>query len=90
MIQLDDKFHIEEDAYSWNLVEKVSEAKDREGNPKFDTEGKRVWNTEVTYHMNLRQALCFYLSCSQKGSKTVLDAVDRMLEAEERIEKAYR
>lgn len=85
-MKLDEKFSIEQDTHSWNLVEKVSEAKDKGGNPKFNDDGSQMWNVDTSYHANLKQALVWYLHKAPNGSTDITDAISAISEAEKRIE----
>ena len=90
MLVLDDDFYIEEDVCSWNLVQKLSPAKDKEGNEKLDENGKPVWNTDKSYHPTLGTALSWYLNQCLRGSESLLHVLTRINEAEARIEKITR
>jgi hypothetical protein len=50
-------------------------------------DGAEIWNEDKTYHSNLKQACLWYLQKSTKGSTGIQDAVNRMSEAEQRIEQ---
>lgn len=87
MIVLDDDFYIEEDICSWNLVQKTSPAKDKDGVEKFDENGEVIWNTDKSYHPTFGTALSWYLNQCLRGSKSLQDVLTRLSEAEARVEK---
>ena len=83
MIQLDEYYRIEEDAASWNLIyEKEGEINAKTGKPSI--------SRDASYHANLKQALVMYLDKSLKGSTDVQDVIQRISEAEARIEAMGR
>lgn len=85
-MNLDEHFYIEQDTHSWNLVEKVSEAKDKDGKLKLNDDGSQKWNLDTSYHANLKQALLWYLHKAPNGSTDITDAISAISEAEKRIE----
>ena len=87
MIQLDNDFYIEEDVCSWVLIQKISPAKDKDGNKKLDENGEPAWNTDRSYHPTVGMALSWYLNQCLRGSKDLQDVLARLTEAEARIEK---
>lgn len=88
-MKLDETFRIEPDDRSWNLVRRISEARDKDKNLKFDENGNQLWNEDTTYHANLKQALSAYLDAAikpaSKDAETLLNAIARV---EKKIEEA--
>jgi hypothetical protein len=89
-MKLDSNYSIEHSSDCWVLTQRVSEARDKEGNRKMDKEtGEPLWNTEQSYHANLRQALTAYLNKCLDEATDILDVRNIIADAEARIAKAY-
>jgi len=79
-IKLDENFTIDSDAACWTLTyEKTGDI-----NPST---GKPTVSRDVSYHMNLKQALSRYLDDCLKPSTGIQDVLRRISEVEEKIEK---
>lgn len=89
-MKLDEFYTVEADTACWVLTQRVSEARDKDGNRKTDKDtGEPLWNTEQSYHANLRQALTKYLDNALQPSQDILDVRNRIAQVEANIEKAY-
>lgn len=81
MMQLDEFYTVEKDARCWILTyEKIG--------PEKNDKGKLVISRDQTYHANLKQALVYYLDNCLKGSTDAQDVINRITEAEKKIDKA--
>lgn len=88
-MNLDEQTTIEKDSRCWILTQRVSEAKDKEGNRKLDKEtGEPLWNEDQTYHANLGQALTYYLDNCLKPSQTLTDVLTAIKDCEARLRNA--
>lgn len=78
-IIIDENYSLVKDYGSWNLVY----SKTGEVNPLT---GKAQKSENTSYHMNLRDALKWYLNQAMKDSATVNEILTRIDEVERKIE----
>lgn len=79
-MKLDKYWSVNSDKYGWELVyEKTGTINPKTGKPKI--------SSKTSYHANLKQCLITYLDETLKPSETIVEALERIKEVEEKIEK---
>lgn len=79
IIRLDEFYTVEYDNTSWDLIYF------KEG-PETNDKGGLIKTRRASFHASLGAALRFYLNSSLKGSETIADVLNRIVEAENKMQ----